>query len=138
MLRDYEAVLKAAADPNRARVLKMLEQGELCVCQIVAVLGLSGSTVSKHLSLLLAAGLVDERKTGRWVHFRLAESARNEYATPLLSLVHKWLREDPVVRADVERVARVRQISVEELCSLSPTALRSELAAATAKGASRG
>jgi DNA-binding transcriptional ArsR family regulator len=138
MLRDYEAVLKAAADPNRARVLKMLEGGDLCVCQIVAVLGLSGSTVSKHLSLLLAAGLVDERKTGRWVHFRLAEGARNEYATPLLSLVRKWLREDPVVRADAERVARVRQIPVEELCLLGPAALRRELATAAAKGASRG
>jgi DNA-binding transcriptional ArsR family regulator len=138
MLREYEAVLKAAADPGRARILKMLEGGEMCVCQIVAVLGLSQSTVSKHLSLLRTAGLVDERKTGRWVHFRLAESARNEYATPLLSLVRKRLREDPVVRADAERVARVRQIPVEELCSLGPAALRRELAAAAAKGTSRG
>jgi len=138
MLRDYEVVLKAAADPNRARVLKMLEGGELCVCQIVAVLGLSESTVSKHLSLLRGAGLVEERKRGRWAHCRLADSRANEYAKPVLSLVRRWLRDEPVVRTDAERVARIRQIPVEELCSLSPSALGRKLAAAAAKGASRG
>lgn len=66
MLREYQAVLKAAADANRARILKMLEGGELCVCQIVAVLGLSASTVSKHLSLLRGGG-AGRRTKGRQV-----------------------------------------------------------------------
>jgi len=135
MLRDYEAVLKAAADPNRARILKMLEGGELCVCQIVAVLGLSMSTVSKHLSLLRAAGLVEERKAGRWVHFRLAEERMSEYALPLLSLVRGWLKKDAVVRADAERAARIRRMPVEELCATSAAAVGRELA--VAKGGAR-
>src|SRR3990170_7795605 len=109
MLRDYEVVLKAAADPNRARILKMLESGELCVCQIVAVMGLSQSTVSKHLSLLRAAGLVEERKDGRWVYFQLSGEPVNECALPLLALIRGWLANDPLLRADAERVAQVRR-----------------------------
>jgi len=134
MLRAYEAVLKAAADPNRARVLKMLEVGELCVCQIVAALDLSPSTVSKHLSLLRAAGLVEERKEGRWVHFRLAEQAANDYALPLLSLLRAWLRKDPVIRADRATVSRIRRMPVEELCGLGAEAVRRELAAVKGRG----
>jgi arsenate reductase/ArsR family transcriptional regulator len=129
MLRDYGAVLKAAADPNRARILKMLEGGEMCVCQIVAALGLATSTVSKHLSLLRTAGLVEERKAGRWVHFRLAAEGDNDYALPLLSLLRTWLRKDPVIRADRPKVARIRRMPVEELCGLGAEAVGRELAA---------
>ena len=138
MLRDYEAVVKAAADPNRVRVLKMLEGGELCVCQIVAALGLSPSTVSKHLSLLHAAGLVEERKTGRWVHFRLAEAKVNEYALPLLKLIRGWMRDDAAIQADAGKVARIRQLPVEQLCSLQPSSLGRYLASAPAKAGARG
>ncbi len=56
-LRHYERAMKSAADPTRFRILKMLEGGELCVCQLVAVLGLSQSTVSKHLFLLKTGGV---------------------------------------------------------------------------------
>ena len=117
MLRDYEAVLKAAADPNRARILKMLERGELCVCQIVATLELSQSTVSKHLSLLRAAGLVEERKKGRWVHFRLADTPVNDYALPVLSLLRGWLGKDATIREDGKRAGQIRRIPVETLCA---------------------
>ena len=122
MLRDYESVMKAAADPGRARVLKMLESGEMCVCQIVAALGLSQSTISKHLSLLYAAGLVEERKQGRWVYFRLSQDRTNEYAASLLSLIGDWLNRDPTVRADAERVRRIRQMPKESLCCPNPGA----------------
>ena len=117
MLRDYEAVLKAAADPNRARILKMLERGEMCVCQIVATLELSQSTVSKHLALLRAAGLVEERKEGRWVHLRLADNPVNDYALPLLSLLQGWLAKDVKIREDGKRAGRIRRIPVEQLCA---------------------
>jgi DNA-binding transcriptional ArsR family regulator len=133
MLRDYEAVLKAAADPNRVRILKMLEGGELCVCQIVAALNLSQSTVSKHLSLLHAAGLVEERKAGRWVHFRLGEAAINEYSQPLLALIGGWLHKDATVKADAERVKRIRRTPVEELCCPNPGQALDRLFAVGAK-----
>ena len=69
-LRDYETVLKAAADPTRVRILKILEGGEMCVCQVVAVLSLGQSTVSKHLFLLRAAGLIKVRRDRKWVTTR--------------------------------------------------------------------
>jgi len=118
MLRDYEMVLKAAADPNRARMLKMLERSELCVCQIVAELGLCQSTISKHLSLLRAAGLVEERKKGRWVYFRLADAPVNDYALPLLTLLRGWLKEDKTITADAEKIERILEISLEQICAL--------------------
>ncbi len=133
MLREYEAVVKAAADPNRVRILKMLEGGELCVCQVVAALGLSNSTVSKHLSLLYAAGLIEQRKVGRWVHVRLAEEATNEYARPLLALVRGWLNRDATVKADAARVKRIRRTPVEALCCPNPGAALDRLLAAGAQ-----
>jgi len=135
MLRDYEVVLKAAADPSRARILKMLETGEMCVCQIVAALDLSGSTVSRHLSLLHTAGLVEERKEGRWVHYRLSDAAVNQYALPLLSLMRGWLGKDPTIRFDAERVRQIRRIPVEELCGPNPArAVDRQLAASGRRG----
>jgi len=119
MLRDYKAVLKAAADPNRARILKMLEGGEMCVCQIVAALGLSQSTVSKHLFLLRAAGLLEERKDGRWVYFRLCRASQNDYAPALLRLIRGWLKKDSTILSDAQRVAQICRIPVEELCSMN-------------------
>jgi DNA-binding transcriptional ArsR family regulator len=134
MLRQYEFVLKAAADPNRARILKMLQEVELCVCQIVAALGLSQSTVSKHLSLLREAGLVDERKEGRWVYFRLAEAGVNDYAQPLLTLIGGWLNQDQSIAADSERVKQIRQMPVEQLCCPNSRAVVDQLLAATTQG----
>jgi ArsR family transcriptional regulator, arsenate/arsenite/antimonite-responsive transcriptional repressor len=119
MLRDYEAVLKAAADPNRARILKMLEGSELCVCQIVAVLGLSQPSVSKHLTILRDAELIEERKEGRWVYLRQAQTARNEFALPLLALLPRWLKDDSQVAEDAQRVKIVSRIPADQLCSIS-------------------
>jgi DNA-binding transcriptional ArsR family regulator len=116
MLRDYETVLKAAGDPSRARILKLLGKGELCVCQIVAVLELSQSTVSKHLSLLRAADLIEERKAGRWIYLRLAQAPGNSYAAGLLSLLPDWLKSDKAIAADTKRLAQVKKMAVEAIC----------------------
>ncbi len=70
-MRTTLKITKALADRQRVRILMMLRSGELCVCRIVAVLGLAPSTVSKHLSLLSDAGLLDCRKEGRWAYCRL-------------------------------------------------------------------
>jgi len=73
MLKTLERTLKAAGDGTRLRILKMLEPGSLCVCQIVEALKLSQSTVSKHLSTLEGAGLVESERQGKWTHYRLAK-----------------------------------------------------------------
>lgn len=104
-LRRYEAVMKAVADPTRVRILKMLEPGELCVCQIIAVLALSPSTVSKHLSLLKSAGLVNDRKEKKWVHYSLDRGSDDPCAAGILRELSGWLDRDPIIVRDRARLA---------------------------------
>ncbi|MDM7912960.1 MAG: metalloregulator ArsR/SmtB family transcription factor [Methanotrichaceae archaeon] len=68
-------VFKAVADPCRLRILKLLKEGELCVCEIVAALKKPQSSTSHHLSILREAGLVKERRDGKWSYYRLADGA---------------------------------------------------------------
>ncbi|MHB8792248.1 MAG: ArsR/SmtB family transcription factor [Thermoleophilia bacterium] len=107
-ISDYESVLKAAADPVRARILKLLEGQELCVCELIEVLGLSQSTVSGHLSLLKKAGLVKDRREGRWAHYSLSDKKTNPYALPMLALMLGWLDDDAAVRADRRRLVALQ------------------------------
>lgn len=71
-------VFKAAADPSRLRILKLLKEGELCVCEIMTALKRPQSSTSHHLSILKVAGLVKERRDGKWSYYRLADGAVNE------------------------------------------------------------
>jgi len=105
--------LKALAHPGRLRILAMLRGGELCVCQMTAVLALAASTVSAHLADLKRAGLVGERKDGRWVFHRLDEA---ESAAALLEPVWKAIAGDPQVESDARLLRELRKVSVEELC----------------------
>jgi len=68
-----EGLLKALADATRLRVVMLLQADELCVCDIVRVLGLPQSTVSRHIGRLREAGVVEARRTGTWMHYRLAD-----------------------------------------------------------------
>lgn len=106
-------VFKAAGHPARLRILSMLRPGGLCVCQITAILGLAVSTVSAHLAELKRAGLVGERRDGRWVSYRLAEDAE---ATGLLGRVWALVAGDPQVDADARLARGLRRVPVEQLC----------------------
>lgn len=66
---------KALGDPGRLHALKLLEHGERCLCEIQAQLALAQPTVSRHMKVLVEAGLVIPRRSGQWVHYRLAEAA---------------------------------------------------------------
>jgi len=107
---------KALAHPARLRVLAMLRDGELCVCQITAALALAPSTVSAHLGDLRRSGLLEERKVGRWVHYRLAHNAD---ADPLLASLWPRLEHDAQVAADQAVVAALRKVPVDELCRVN-------------------
>lgn len=120
MLRELETALKAAGDPTRTRILKLLEGGPLCVCQVQAVLGLAPSTVSKHLTLLKAAGLVTDRRDGRWIHYALATEERNPYARAVLALLRGPLDREPRILEDRRRLREVKAVPVETLCALPP------------------
>ena len=109
-------VTKALADPQRVRILMMLEPGELCVCQIVEVLGLAPSTVSKHLSILAAADLVMSRKDGRWAYYHLPRPAAGAFSQPVLDWLCATLRDEGQILADRENLATVTACEPEDLC----------------------
>jgi DNA-binding transcriptional ArsR family regulator len=106
-------VLKALAHPVRLRLIAMMRGGELCVCQMTAVLELAASTVSAHLADLKRAGLVEERKDGRWVFHRLA---LDEAATRHLEPVWRSIARDARVESDARVLRELRRVPVEELC----------------------
>lgn len=108
MLKDVEKLLKAAGDRARLRILALLDGGELCVCQLVAVLGLSQSTVSKHLSVLEHAGLVENERRGKWMFYRLGRPAAGR-ARRLLPLLRCCGEDDPQIAEDQAR-ARGRKV----------------------------
>ena len=118
---EYETVLKAMADPTRARILKLLEGGPMCVCQVVAVLELSQGTVSKHLSVLKTAGLVKERQEGRWVHYSMDGTAKAPYARKMISTLKGWLNDDPVIIRDRKREALARELGPAYICGRGMT-----------------
>lgn len=109
-------ILKALADENRVRALLALRRGELCVCQLIALLDLAPSTVSKHLAVLRQAGLVAARKQGRWIYYRLP----GEAASPLVGRTLDWLfatfARKPQAVADRRRLAAILARNPEELC----------------------
>jgi ArsR family transcriptional regulator len=93
-MKAFIRTMKALSDPNRVRVLKLLQAGELCVCEIQNVLGLAQSTVSKHMKLLEDAGLVTRKRQGTWIIYSLAEDCENQYAAVMLAELHSWLDND--------------------------------------------
>ena len=99
-MRSTLRITKALSDIQRLRILLMLRAGELCVCQIIEVLGLAPSTVSKHLSILSAAGLVDSRKDGRWAYFRLPQGESLKAVKPVLKWLDAALEGDDSVAKD--------------------------------------
>ncbi len=116
MLPECLSVMKAASDGTRLRILKLLQGRELCVCQIMAVLDMSSSTVSTHLATLRQAGLVRYAREGRWVYYSWETQHHNPYAAPLLTLLQDWLESDLQIKADNAHLQRVIQIPLEELC----------------------
>ena len=117
-MRNVLAVTKALGDESRVRILMLLEQEELCVCQILEVFDLAPSTVSKHLSILYHAGLLDLRKEGRWVYYRLSGKEAPQDIQNALSWITDAAKNDPRVRADRERLVKVVCLPPEELCKL--------------------
>lgn len=105
---------KGLAHPTRLRLLGMLASGELCVCQMTAVLELAPSTVSQHLSVLSRGGLVADRKEGKLVFYRLQGGA---VASAVLSPVLDLLAGDSQAEADRVLVDRLRRVSVADLCA---------------------
>ena len=109
-------ITKALADENRVRTLLALRKGELCVCQITELFGLAPSTVSKHLSILFQAGLVESRKDGRWIYYKLPGQDAPVAVREAIDWVEKALDGNPRVAEDQRALKRIRKEDPAELC----------------------
>jgi len=99
-MKEFLKVMKAASDPSRIKILKMLEQRVMCVCEIQTALGTAQSTASKHLSILEDAGLVNFQKDGLWVNYMLADGNQSPFAANLIGNLRHWLNGEPEI-ADI-------------------------------------
>ena len=96
-MKDLVPVFRALADETRLKIIKLLEQGELCVCDIVAALDMQQSKVSFHLGVLRDAGFVRDRRQGKWTHYRIQDGdvlRRMLVLTTLEKVPDSMLRED--------------------------------------------
>lgn len=105
-------IFKALSDKNRLRIVKMLQQKSLCVCEITTILGLAISTVSKHLSILKEAGIIIDIKDGKWVNYHLNKNVKNIYLTGLLPLTSYWLNDDEQIMADAEKLKTTCRVNL--------------------------
>ena len=113
---EFMNITKALADENRVRILVALNRREeLCVCQLIDMLKLAPSTVSKHLFILRNARLINGRKEGRWMYYRLNTDGASSVVTSALEWVICSVDEDPSIQLDDARLSEILS---------EPTALR--------------
>ena len=112
-MKDFIRVIKALSDPNRVKIVKMLQHKSMCVCEMQAALGVAQPTVSKHLKILEEAGFVSYEKDGLWVNYYLTDGGSSPYVASLLGNLRHWLEEEPeVVRLKKE----LPMINREDIC----------------------
>jgi ArsR family transcriptional regulator, arsenate/arsenite/antimonite-responsive transcriptional repressor len=114
-MRDIMAITKALSDESRIRILMALRNGELCVCQIIGLLQLAPSTVSKHMAILHQARLVEARKEGRWMYYRLPGREAPKPVTRVLRWLRDCLEEDGQTAEDARRLKTLLKCNREKL-----------------------
>jgi ArsR family transcriptional regulator len=111
-----DVMFRAFSDRTRLRILHMLAGGELCVCDIVEVLGVPQPKVSRHLAYLRRAGLVEARKEGLWSYYQLAPSRGNFHAK-LLECLGCCFQDVPELAKDARRLNLTRCTESGGCCS---------------------
>ncbi len=107
MIEEKTKLFKSLSDPNRLRILKMLQLKPLCVCEITDVLQLATSTVSKHLSILKEAGFIIEQKDGKWVNYMINPQPDDPRISSVISTLDFWIADNKIIEADKVKVIKV-------------------------------
>jgi DNA-binding transcriptional ArsR family regulator len=106
---------KALSDSNRVRLLCALRHGELCVCQLIALLKLAPSTVSQHLTILKNAGLISSRKEARWVYYRIQDKP-SALCDKMLAMIPESAACSELIAEDDKRLKKILRTDKEQLC----------------------
>ncbi len=108
-MNDYLKVLHALADESRLRILNLMYERELCVCDIIHVIGVKQSNASRHLTVLKNAGIIRSRKSAQWNHHYLVKEELPDYMN---SLILNVLRKQKLFRDDLNKLKAI----VKDLC----------------------
>lgn len=108
---NLEKILKALADGNRLRIMNLLFEGELCVCEIEETLGLSQTNVSRHLNKLTIAGLLDSRKEAQWVFYSVNGNFSREHSA-LAKYLKTSFEKNETYRLDIDKLLKTKNEAV--------------------------
>ncbi|MGD9950273.1 MAG: ArsR/SmtB family transcription factor [Desulfobulbus sp.] len=114
-MKTFLHITKALSDPNRVRVIKLLEDRSLCVCEIREVLGLAQPTVSSHMKILEDAGLVTKERQGTWMIYSQAMENDSPYVGIMLGQLRGWLNDDPELQAMIAALPAAACLKVATL-----------------------
>ena len=103
---DWEKFFLALADRNRLRLLNLMGDDEICVCFFVEILQMPQPKVSRHLAYLRSAGIVDARRDGKWIHYRMIPP-KDAHAVRILNEVRNWNATDQEMLRDRQRLLKV-------------------------------
>ena len=104
-------IFKALSDDTRLRMIKLLHERELCVCELMQVLDMSQPRISRHMSVLKNAGLVEDRREGKWVHYSLRKETQGKEIKILLDAMVVMANDDAVVKADQKKLKKAIRLS---------------------------
>ena len=112
-MKAFTKVMKALSDPNRVKIIKMLQRKVMCVCEIQAALEITQPSVSKNLKILEEAGIVENHKEGLWVNYHLTDGSNSPYEASLLGNLRHWLEDEPEIDEIVKKLPTIRR---EDVC----------------------
>ena len=112
-MKYFLKVMKALSDPNRVKIIKMLQHRMMCVCELKEALQIAQPSVSKHLKILEEADLLSSQKDGQWVNYYLTDGSRSPYVSSLLGNLRHWLENEQEIVELLERLPHIRR---EEVC----------------------
>jgi len=116
-MNQFTDIANALSDPNRVRLLVACLDRERCVCQLVELIDLSNASISKHLSVLKRAELLESRKEGRWVHYRVP-TPPTALVDDAIALIRDHATDDETIRADAARLVEIDCIEPIELAKM--------------------
>jgi ArsR family transcriptional regulator len=112
-MRELLNIFKALSDETRLKMLKIFGKGEICVCDLVSVLDMSQPKISFHLNVLKGAGLIRDRKQGKWVHYSINDSDMFRRFL-VLSVMEKM--PDEGVKKELARLVKIRVMKNKNEC----------------------
>lgn len=109
-MEDLLNLFGVLSDMTRMRILLLLMNSELCVCELFAALDMSQPRVSRQLAILKQARLIKDRRDGKWIYYKIDENAYSGYLMKILGNIPEWLKEDTVYNNDRAMLKKLSEL----------------------------